>query len=216
MSNIQTYLQKILSARYGKDVRQSIHDAIEEVDKVADTAQGSATEAAESAAESARTASEYESNAEQYKNEAKNFRDEAEIFATETVNQIVEEISDHLSDNSNPHNVTAKDIGLENVPNVSTNDQTPTYSKASTRINLVSGEKLSVSMGKIMKWLSDIQSHAFNSPANNLLSTSATTALAAAQGKTLNDKIEAIPKITFSTKEPSTVATNTIVMVYEE
>lgn len=28
MSNIQTFLEKILSARYGKDVRQSIHDAI--------------------------------------------------------------------------------------------------------------------------------------------------------------------------------------------
>lgn len=74
MSNIQTFLEKIISARYGKDVRQSIHDAIEEIDKVADTAQGSATEAAEIAVKSA-------SDAEQYRNEAKQYRDEAVAVA---------------------------------------------------------------------------------------------------------------------------------------
>ena len=55
MSKIQTFLQNILSARYGKDVRQSIHDAIEEVDKVADTAKDSATAQAEAARKSAQT-----------------------------------------------------------------------------------------------------------------------------------------------------------------
>jgi hypothetical protein len=35
-------------------------------------------------------------------------------------------------------------------------------------------------------------------------------------GKELNDKIEAIPKIVFSTTEPETISENTIVMVYEE
>ncbi len=56
MSNIAEYLGKILAARYGKDVRQSIHDAIEEVDRVADTAQDSATASAKAAAESAQNA----------------------------------------------------------------------------------------------------------------------------------------------------------------
>ena len=58
MSNIAEYLEKILAARYGKDVRQSIHDAIKEVDRVADTAQDSATASAKAAAESAKNASE--------------------------------------------------------------------------------------------------------------------------------------------------------------
>lgn len=31
MANITTYLKNILSAVYGKDVRQSIHDGIEEI-----------------------------------------------------------------------------------------------------------------------------------------------------------------------------------------
>lgn len=53
MSNITEELEQIMSARYGKDVRQSIHDAIEKVDEVADTAQDSATAKAEEAAESA-------------------------------------------------------------------------------------------------------------------------------------------------------------------
>lgn len=106
-------------------------------------------------------------------------------------------------------------LELNNVPNVTTNDQTPTYSRASSRINLVSGETLAISLGKIMKWFYDLKAHAFSNPVNNLLSTSTTTSLAAAQGKALNDKIEAIPTITFSASEPTTVEANTIVMVYE-
>ena len=58
MSNIAEYLEKILAARYGKDVRQSIYDAIKEVDRVADTAQNSATASAKAAAESAQNAAE--------------------------------------------------------------------------------------------------------------------------------------------------------------
>ena len=46
---ITKYLQQILSARYGKDVRQSIHDGIKEIDSVARTAQNSATANAQTA-----------------------------------------------------------------------------------------------------------------------------------------------------------------------
>lgn len=56
MSKIKEYLTTILSARYGRDVRQSIHDAIEEINGVASTAQGSAAANAASAANSASAA----------------------------------------------------------------------------------------------------------------------------------------------------------------
>lgn len=56
MSNISTYLEKIMSAVYGRDVRQSIHDAIQEIDSVADTAQDSATASAAAAERFARDA----------------------------------------------------------------------------------------------------------------------------------------------------------------
>lgn len=67
---------------------------------------------------------------------------------------------DHsLKTSGNPHNVKKSDVGLGNVPNVATNDQTPTFTAASTLANLVSGEKLSVAMGKIAKAVSGLISH---------------------------------------------------------
>jgi hypothetical protein len=50
-------------------------------------------------------------------------------------------------------------VGLGNVPNVSTNDQTPTYTVASANAALSSGEKLSAAMGKIAKAVSSLISH---------------------------------------------------------
>lgn len=70
--------------------------------------------------------------------------------------------SAHADRMDNPHSVTKSQVGLGNVPNVATNDQTPTYSAASTLATLVSGEKLSVSMGKIMKAITDFISHKSN------------------------------------------------------
>ena len=58
--------------------------------------------------------------------------------------------------------LSASDVGLGNVPNVATNNQTPTYSQASSLANIASGEKLSVSMGKIMKAIADLISHLSN------------------------------------------------------
>lgn len=59
-------------------------------------------------------------------------------------------------------NLSKTNVGLGNVPNVTTNNQTPTFSQASTRNNLVSGEKLSVLFGKIMKWFADLKAVAFS------------------------------------------------------
>lgn len=68
----------------------------------------------------------------------------------------------HTSNVSNPHSVTKAQVGLGNVPNVATNDQTPTYTQASTLATLVSGEKLSISFGKVMKAITDLISHIGN------------------------------------------------------
>ena len=57
---------------------------------------------------------------------------------------------------------TKSDVGLNNVPNVATNDQTPTYTEASTLTGLTSGEKLSVAFGKIKKAITDLISHLSN------------------------------------------------------
>lgn len=102
-------------------------------------------------------------------------------------------------------NITKANVGLGNVPNVTTNNQAPTFSQASARANIASGEKLSVILGKIMKWYADLKTVAFTgnysdlsgrpaipSVTNNLAATASGTALDAVQGKALNDKITQI------------------------
>lgn len=70
--------------------------------------------------------------------------------------------SEHPSDMNNPHQTTAAQVGLGNVPNVATNDQTPTYTVAAANEALSSGEKLSVAFGKIAKAVSSLISHLAN------------------------------------------------------
>lgn len=95
----------------------------------------------------------------------------------------------HLNDHNNPHKVTAGHVGLDNVPNVSTNDQTPTFEEAKERENIISGEKLSVVFGKVKKWLFDLKEAAFCSVANNLVTNLPGSVLDARQGKELQDQI---------------------------
>ncbi|HBH95373.1 MAG TPA: hypothetical protein DDX91_06445, partial [Ruminococcaceae bacterium] len=60
-------------------------------------------------------------------------------------------ISLHTENRENPHGVTKEQVGLGNVPNVSTDNQTPTYTVAANLSELSSGEKLSAAFGKIAK-----------------------------------------------------------------
>ena len=88
----------------------------------------------------------------------KQFEDEVNTRKTED-EELQNSLNVHITDTSNPHGVTAEQIGLDKVPNVATNDQTPTYSQNSSLSNITSGEKLSVSFGKIMKAIADLISH---------------------------------------------------------
>ena len=99
-------------------------------------------------------------------------------------------LNEHTSNKNNPHGVTAAqvgarpntwmptaaevgarpntwtptaaDVGLGNVPNVSTNNQKPTFTVASALADLISGEALSTSMGKIAKAVATLSSHLAN------------------------------------------------------
>lgn len=79
-------------------------------------------------------------------------------------------------------NLTKANIGLGNVPNVATNDQTPTYTQATTRANLTSGEKLSISLGKIMKFFADLKTVAFSGSYNDLSNKPTIPAAVAVKG----------------------------------
>lgn len=83
----------------------------------------------------------------------------------------------------NPHKVTAKQVGLGNVPNVATDDQTPTWTMASTLTALVSGEKLSVAFGKLAKAVSSLMAHLAATGKNVHKETPASIGAAAASHK---------------------------------
>ncbi len=71
----------------------------------------------------------------------------------------VSELINHLKNTSNPHAVTKSQVGLGNVPNVATNDQTPTYSDTTTLATLKSGEKLNVAFQKIKCAITNLIDH---------------------------------------------------------
>lgn len=53
------------------------------------------------------------------------------------------------------------DVGLGNVPNVTTDNQTPTVTEATTRANLATGDTLKTIIGKIKKYFTDLKDLAF-------------------------------------------------------
>lgn len=65
----------------------------------------------------------------------------------------------HVADNTNPHKVTKEQVGLGNVPNVSTNNQTPTYTLPQVETELQSGETMGTAFGKIAKAVRSFIAH---------------------------------------------------------
>ena len=57
--------------------------------------------------------------------------------------------------------MTKEDIGLGNVPNVNTNNQTPTFETAEVREPFNSGDTLSAILGQIVRYLADLDEPAF-------------------------------------------------------
>lgn len=90
----------------------------------------------------------------------------ATTFGTDDIkfiyHKLLANIYAHRNNTSNPHGVTKAQVGLGNVPNVTTNGQTPTYNLATTTSELSSGERLDLAFGKIAKAIKDFISHVAN------------------------------------------------------
>lgn len=71
-------------------------------------------------------------------------------------------LNTHTGNKSNPHSVTKSQVGLGDVPNVATNDQTPTYSDTTTLVTLSSGEKISIAFAKIKLAITTLINHLAN------------------------------------------------------
>ena len=73
----------------------------------------------------------------------------------------------HLINTNNPHNVTAAQVGAL-TPTGNGSNVTATFTAAGSRVNISTGEKLSVIFGKIAKWFADLKAVAFSGSYNDL------------------------------------------------
>jgi hypothetical protein len=152
-------VQEHLTAIYGHVGDEGIHLTVEQkaametqagAQEKATTAKTEAIAEASLLVQQAKTAASYDAS-----RKAEAARNAAYLYA----DGVAADLTQHKEDNNNPHNVTAAQVGLGNVPNKSTNNQEPTFTEASALENLVSGEKLTLMLGKIVKAISSLISH---------------------------------------------------------
>lgn len=67
-----------------------------------------------------------------------------------------EEFEAHLDDFNNPHKVTKKQVGLENVPNLTPSNMTINFTTAANNDPMVTGATIAVIAGKVNKLLEEI------------------------------------------------------------
>ena len=70
--------------------------------------------------------------------------------------------------------------------------KTVTFETALERANIQSGDSLAVAFGKLAKFCTDLDPHAFAAPVNNLTGTDPSLPLAAPQGKALKEDVDAL------------------------
>lgn len=87
-------------------------------------------------------------------------------------------------------------------------DATVTFSQASSRTNINSGDSIGTLFGKIRKWFADMGTAAFQGVSNVLTQTSAGYVLDARQGKTLADRIGTLSSLLTTAKTSLVDAVN--------
>lgn len=92
----------------------------------------------------------------------------------------------------------ADDVGNANI----------TFTQATTRTNLLSGDSIKTAFGKIAKWFTDLGAAAFQAVANNLTTESSGSVLDARQGKSLSERIGELNALATSDKSSVVNAIN--------
>lgn len=87
-------------------------------------------------------------------------------------------------------------------------DATVTFSQASSRTNINSGDSIGTLFGKIRKWFADLGTAAFQGVSNVLTQTSSGYVLDARQGKALSDRIGTLSSILTTAKTSLVDAVN--------
>lgn len=126
---IEQYLQQILSARYGRDVRQSIHDSIYEINEIAKKAEYDASTAPESAKAYAQAALASEQAAEDYKTAAEQAAQQAMSGTPEGYADLVAKVNSIYRQTATSFNVVGTKEGsalAHTIYGMSVQDGTPT------------------------------------------------------------------------------------------
>ena len=139
MEKIKEFLQKILSARYGKDVRQAIHDAIKQCYE-----DGKAGSVDLTAREEIGVIEELTTGVKDTIVKAINWLNNSlstlsnslvalaqRVSKNETdINNLNTNLNIHNTNKSNPHGITASQIGLGNVNNTADNTKSVKYAES--------------------------------------------------------------------------------------
>ncbi|MBU9739321.1 hypothetical protein [Diplocloster agilis] len=189
MANISVYLEKILSAVYGREVRGSIHDAIKAGN---DEIEGYA------AAEASREAAEQKRQAD---TTAAIQRCDTAITDANTAAQASSAATAACEDATEAALAVAGGDIAEN---------TVSFTEALTRANISTGEKLKITLGKISKWFADLGAAAFLGVSNTLTQTEEGYVLDARQGRMLSGKIGNLSSLTTATQDSAVSAINEI------
>ena len=129
--SITSDIEQILSARYGKDVRQAIHDSIEEGYNIAVQAQGIAETSQESAEAYAQAALASEQAAEDYKTAAEQAAQQAMSGTPEGYADLVAKVNSIYRQTATSYNVVGTSEGsalAHTIYGMSVQDGTPTPS----------------------------------------------------------------------------------------
>lgn len=129
--SITSDLEQILSARYGKDVRQAIHDSIEEGYNIAVQAQGIAETSQESAKAYAQAALASEQAAEDYKTAAEQAAEQAMSGTPEGYADLVAKVNSIYRQTATSYSIVGTSEGsalAHTIYGMSVQDGTPTPS----------------------------------------------------------------------------------------
>lgn len=146
MADISKELDNFKNAKYGKDVRGSMVSLAEKLNK--------------ESSDTVKTVSEY--------GDAETSREQAEQDRQNAENARRQDFETMQSDSQTA--TTAANEAAERAEQAATGDmslKTVTFEVAAARAGIVSGDTLGVAFGKLAKYCTDIEDHAFNALVNN-------------------------------------------------
>lgn len=131
-------------------------------------------------------------NSEYYSNQSKNEADRAKNEADRAASIVGIDIDSELSEiSTNPlqNKVVTKHLKNKVSIDGDASSTTVTFEAATQRAGIESGDSLSVAFGKLAKFCSDLDQHAFNPLANNLTTNTEGYGIDARQGPVIDKKI---------------------------